>query len=151
VFLKSIKGEFAQLQESFESPEMEALSGEIAQKLKDLGVKRDLKAPERKKPFNHPDNWFPAGSLSRDSVIVVRTSALTKFLQSKLPDETERPVETRERNSLLTIIEALAQAAAIDVAKVGSSAKKIEQLAAQAGHTLSARAIENHLAKIRDR
>jgi hypothetical protein len=50
-----------------------------------------------------------------------------------------------------TIIEALAQAAAIDVAKVGSSAKKIEQLAAQAGHTLSARAIENHLAKIRDR
>jgi hypothetical protein len=108
VFLKSAKGEFAQLQESHDSPEMKALSGDIAQKLKDLGVKKNLKADEIRKPFDHPSNWFPAGGLPKDGVIVVRASALREF-QSRIADEPAKVEQsssqsTREKNTLLRII-----------------------------------------------
>jgi hypothetical protein len=105
VFLRGAKGEYAQLQESLDSPEMKALQGQMAQQLKDLGVKRDLKVHESKKPLDHPDNWFPAGGLPKDSVKVVRASALTEF-QSRITDEPakESSQSTREKNTLLRII-----------------------------------------------
>jgi hypothetical protein len=106
VFVKGIDGEFAQLQEPYDSPEMKALSGDIAQKLQDLGVKRNVKAPEKRKPLDHPSNWFPAGGLPQDSVIVVRTSALAKFQASiaEAPKAEQSSQSTREKNNLLRII-----------------------------------------------
>jgi hypothetical protein len=109
-FVKRDDGTYASLQESFDSPEMKALSGEVAQKLKDMGVKKDLKTRENKKPYDHPDNWFPAGALPTNSVLVVRTSALTE-LQTKMMETASVPPakeSTREKNTLLRIIALMA-------------------------------------------
>lgn len=142
VFLKGANGEFAQLQESFESPEMKALSGNIARNLKDLGVKRNLTAHETNKPLDHPSNWFPAGGLPKDSVIVVRTSALTEF-QLRIADAPpaagkESSQSNREKNNLLRIIGLMVNHRyAGDIDKPYSIAKHLTEKAKEIGVKIS--------------
>lgn len=63
---------------------------------------------------------------------------------------TEKPLSTRERNTLLTIIAALAKYGKIDIKECGKSAQFISGLTAEIGASVSKRAIEEHLKKIQD-
>jgi hypothetical protein len=101
-------------------------------------------------PYNHPANYYPAGQLPADSVLVVRTSALRDLVSriSKPVEASEKPVERRERNTLLVVIAALADLARIDVSKPSAAGAAIESKTAQMGARVAARTIENHLKRI---
>jgi len=103
-----------------------------------------------KKPYNHPANYYPAAGLPEDSVLVVRTSVLRDLVSriSKPARVTEKPVERRERNTLLVIVAALAQLARIDVSKASAASTAIESKTVQMGVRVAARTIENHLKRI---
>jgi hypothetical protein len=103
-----------------------------------------------KEPYGHPANYYPAGRLPKDSVLVVRTSALRDLVSrvSKPVEGTEKPVERRERNTLLVVIAALADMARIDVSKPSAAGAAIESKTAQMGVRVAARTIENHLKRI---
>jgi hypothetical protein len=100
-----------------------------------------------KKPRNHPANYYPAAGLPGDSVLVVRISAL-RDLEARLAESDHRvdkPVEQRERTSLLAIIAALAELAKLDVTKPSSAAVAIESQTVLMGARVASRTIENHL------
>ena len=102
---------------------------------------------KRRESRKNPDNYYPAGGPPGHSRLVVKTSAL-RDLEERLaePDHRgERPVEQRERTSLLAIIAALARLAKIDVTKPSSAAGTIENQTAHMGARVAARTIENHL------
>jgi len=72
---------------------------------------------------------------------------------ANLSDSKEKPLSTRERDTLLTIIAALAKAAKVpldDYSKPGKAAGYIEGLTDEFGAHVSKRAIEDHLKKIPD-
>jgi hypothetical protein len=96
--------------------------------------------------------YYPAGGLPADSVLVVRTSALHDFeARISAPDQrTEKPLERRERTTLLVMIAALAELAKIDVAKPSGAAVAIESQTVRMGARVAARTIENHLKFIPD-
>jgi hypothetical protein len=103
-----------------------------------------------KKQVNNPDNYHPAGTLPLDSVLVIRTLALRK-LEARISDldkAPEKPIERRERMTLLVMIAALAKLAKINVAKPSSAAAAIESQTALMGARIAARTIENHLGRI---
>ena len=110
---------------------------------------RDPKETDWKQAFSH-DRYHAAGALPKDSVFVVRTAALQEFEQSvsETPDPTGKPLSTRERDTLLTIIAVLAKEAKINIDAHGKSAGYIEGLTDQLGVPVSKRAIEEHLKKI---
>jgi hypothetical protein len=62
----------------------------------------------------------------------------------------EKPLGTRERDTLRTIIAALANAAKTDLSKPFKAAGQIEAMTIKIGARVSARAIENHLKGISD-
>ena len=95
-------------------------------------------------------SYFPAGGLGADCTKVIRTSEIIEF-QAKLEGATtETPLYTKERNTLLTIIAALAKAAKINFKEAGKAALFIEGLTDDLGAHVSKRAIEEHLKKIPD-
>lgn len=103
-------------------------------------------------PRDTSDRYHPADGLPADSVLVVKTSALHD-LESRLsePDQTaEKPLQRRERNTLLVIIGALAELPKIDVKKPSSAAVTIEAQTALMGARVAARTIEDHLKRIPD-
>jgi hypothetical protein len=103
-------------------------------------------------PYFADKHYFPADALPADSVLVVRTSALHD-LEKRLaePDQrAEKPLERRERDTLLVIIAALAELAEIDVKKPAAAGTAIESQAALLGAEVSSRAIQNHLKRIPD-
>jgi len=65
--------------------------------------------------------FYPAGGLPEDSVYVVRTSAIMDFLNSieDKPAQHEKPLTTKERNSMLTLIAALCAEAKVDYTQRG--------------------------------
>jgi hypothetical protein len=100
--------------------------------------------------YNHICNYHPAARLPTDSVLVVRTSALHD-LERRLsePDQrAEKPLEQRERDTLLVIIAALADLAKINVKKPATAGEKIGTRAAVLGAEVSSRAIQDHLNRI---
>lgn len=103
-----------------------------------------------KKPYSDPANYYPAGGLPEDSVLVVRTSALRDLVSraSKPAEGVEKPVERRERNTLLVILAALADMARIDLSKPSAAGATIESKTAHMGVRIAARTIENHLKRI---
>lgn len=86
--VRSTAGDFYQLQAHFSD-------NEYARKL------------ELKKPYRHPDNFYPAGGLPEGSVIVVRTDALSQ-LQNHLANDSGNRLPTRERDTLLKLVIGLA-------------------------------------------
>jgi hypothetical protein len=100
-----------------------------------------------KSPYHHPSNFFPAGSLPADSVLVVRTSSLLA-LQTRLSEsdqKLEKPIERRERSTLLVIVAALCKLAKIDLTKPSAAAVTIESETVRMGARVATRTIENHL------
>ena len=90
------------------------------------------------------------GALPAETAVVVTHDALLnleKFIA--LNDlSAEKPFATTERNTLLTIIAALAKAAKISLNSPGKAALSIESLTDEIGAHVSKRAIEEHLKKI---
>lgn len=105
-----------------------------------------------KTPFLHPDKFHPAGALPEDCVFVVRTDALTKFIQSLNDDSKadEKPLGTTERNTLLSIIAVLCKEAKIPYGKPAKAAGLIQSTAATMGVSIGETTIEGHLKKIPD-
>ena len=92
----------------------------------------------------------PIGGLPSDAVFVVRTSALKDLaaLTSEPKPTTERPIELREKTTLLVIIAALAKLAGIDVTRPSKAAMEIERHINLLGARVAARTVENHLPAI---
>jgi len=113
-FVTNSTGGYAQLMERYEG---------------ELGKRR------KNQPY-HPDHYFPAATLPEDAVIVARTQALRDFAErlngkAAAADEqpsspiADRPLATRERATLLTMIAALARLAKLDLSKPSSAAAAI--------------------------
>lgn len=107
-------------------------------------------------PFVSPKNYFPAGTLPEDGVFVVRIGAL-QALESKMAGDEkpadgspDKPVQRRERNTLLVMIAALAQIAKVDVKRPSKAATAIESQTALLGARVAARTIEGHLNRINE-
>jgi hypothetical protein len=110
------------------------------------------KSKNPKRPHNHPNNYYPAGELPDDCVLVVRTSAL-RDLEARLAESdqrVDRPIERRERGTLLVIIAALAKLAEIDVTKPSKAAAAIASQTDLMGARIAARTVEDHLKRISD-
>ena len=73
----------------------------------------------RERPLE--ERYYPSGGLvDYDYVFVIRTQELTRFIQSleeSLP--VEKPLTSKERNSLLVLIGALCREVGVDPAKRG--------------------------------
>ncbi len=93
----------------------ESLSSEDADKLRvKYKVWREEYLEERKSSPKE-SNYHPAAALPSDSVVVVRTEEILRFLSSiDENDQPEKPLGTRERNTLLALIATLCKEAKID-------------------------------------
>jgi hypothetical protein len=85
-------------------------NGQLCQLQEHFADNKYFKKKNLKKPRNHPDNYYPANALPRDSVLVVRTEAVTGLYERiSTPDAPkEKPLGNRERDGLLKQIAALA-------------------------------------------
>lgn len=103
-------------------------------------------------PYEHADNFYPAGSLPEDSVFVVRTSALSRLMRTlantEMVNADAKPLATKERNTLLTIIGVLATMAELDISKTSKAGEVIESEAAKLGVSLSRRGVMDHLNRV---
>ena len=106
-------------------------------------------SPDRGEP---PGSEFPQGS-----VLAVRRPALDEFIRQHAPAQAptsaslDRPLEARERATLLTIIAALAETAKLDVSQSSKASGQIEALTIQTvGIRIPARTVETHLKAIPD-
>lgn len=101
--------------------------------------------------FNDPDNYFPAGGLPDDSVLVVRTIALESFeinINKSIETVSNKPLTEKERETLLVIIAALAKEAKIDIEKISKAGDLIANMTQLMGVPIGATTIETHLKKI---
>lgn len=165
-FVLDTKGRYCQVQkhmDDFDLPVPYSPRPGVKLIQANFNVETDQGAGPKKRPIWHEiviaqstaDYFHPAASLPRDSVLVVRTDALTDFLKSvdDTPPTMEKPLTSRERDTLLTIIAVLAKAAKVpldDYRKPGKAAGYIEGLTDEFGAHVSKRAIEDHLKKIPD-
>jgi len=95
------------------------------------------------------NNYYPANGLPRDSVLVIRTSALRKFEQSIIADaaKSEKPLTAKERNSLLTIIAAICHRAEINLNERGI-AVRIAEMTQDIGASVDEDTVRDCLKKI---
>ncbi|MCI1005231.1 hypothetical protein [Herbaspirillum sp. C7C8] len=155
-----------QLQESFDDNEYEAgslarleiIKGKIANKdvTKEEGNKLLDEHKERRKVFldrqkenneagNQINNYYPAAGLPSDGVLVVRTKEIRAFERRLLGEkDAEKPLTTRERNNLLTVIAALCNYSDIKPQGHGAAAQ-ISRLTDDIGASLGAAAIKKYL------
>lgn len=110
-----------------------------------------IRDKEQKKAAPQSEQYYPAGGLPEDGVIVVRTKSLREFEQSLTAArvEPEKPVTSTERDSLLTIIAALCDYSAIDP-KGRGVARQIAKLTEEIGAPVSDDTVRRALAKMRD-
>lgn len=167
-FVEGRDGKICQLQESYDENEFHPGSSARLEWLKRHIAENNIEGAkaesllnqhreERKKflerrntqPVN--ENYYPAGGLPDDAVIVVRTEALREFEQSVngAPSGSEKPIATSERNSLLTIIAALCEYSAIKPQERGA-ASQIAKLTEEIGAAVSDDTVRRTLAKIPD-
>lgn len=113
-----------------------------------------VQKPEGPPPRWHPDRnhhsrYYPAAGLPDDCVLVLTTKNLEAFSAALSGDAPkQRPLETRERTTLLVIIGALLRLAKLDPERPSKTAVVIESETALMGARVSARAIEEHLKKV---
>lgn len=94
------------------------------------------------------EGYFPAKRLPEDSLLIVRTDALRQFEES-INSPAPKPMEANERNSLLTIIAALCDYAAIKLQERGA-ATQISRFTEEIGAPVSDDTVRRVLAKIPD-
>jgi len=171
-FVRGQDGQLCQLQESFDENEYQSGSEAHLRKLKahmacenmEPSKAQELlsKHKEERKNFlekrkakmdagKNSENYYPAGGLPHDSVLVVRTDALREFEGSinDTPMTAERPLTTTERNTLLIVIAALCDHSAIKHQERGA-AIQIAKLTEEVGAPVSDDTVRKALAKIPD-
>lgn len=167
-FVEGCDGKICQLQESYDENEFQPgssarlewlkrhiaennIEGAKAESLLNQHREEREKFLERRKTQPANENYYPAGGLPDDAVIVVRTEALREFEQSVngAPSGSEKPIVTSERNSLLTIIAALCNYSAIKPQERGA-ASQIAKLTEEIGAAVSDDTVRRTLAKIPD-
>lgn len=160
-FVEGRDGKICQLQEDYDNNEYEAGSKAALEKLKHRFAEMMVLDPtvegreeaeallnryeedqkkfqEKRKTRPQSENYYPAGGLPNDGVIVVRTEALREF-EKELngnPDRAEKPLTATERKTLLTIIAALCDYSAIKFDDRGA-ASQIAKLTEEIGATVS--------------
>lgn len=151
VFVKSQDGAMFEIQDRMKAVPKARNRKRIGGWFSGLGQASTASA-DSKKWLNLDDgaDTHPAGALPEDCLFVIRTEALLQFEQSMLEDSLSqgRPLQTKERFSLLTIIAALAKEAKIDVAHPSKAASLIEGMTTQMGAPVAKRTIEEHLKRI---
>ena len=117
---------------------------------RDDGTYCEIVTPRDENKATVRGNYWLAKSLPADSVLVVRTSALRDLeARASEPDQrVEKPIEQRERNTLLVIVAALAELAKIDLKKPSKAASAIEAQTVRMGARVATRTIEEHLKRI---
>lgn len=167
-FVEGRDGKICQLQESYDENEFQPgssarlewlkrhiaennIEGAKAESLLNQHREEREKFLEWRKTRPANENYYPAGGLPDDAVIVVRTEALREFEQSVngAPSGSEKPIATSERNSLLTIIAALCEYSAIKPQERGA-ASQIAKLTEEIGAAVSDDTVRRTLAKIPD-
>jgi hypothetical protein len=169
--VESQDGQLCELQESFNENEYKAGSKAQLRELKERIARDNIGPPQAKELLNsHKENrekflqeqrdkqdsgknsanYYPAGRLPTDSVLVVRTTAIQELVSriSEPVESIEKPMGQRERTTLLVIIGALAKLANIDLSKPSKAAGSIENETALMGVRVAARTIENHLKRV---
>lgn len=144
-------GSTAQLRELKERIVIKEIEESEAQKLLDKHKQDRAIFLKKRKSQEKPDNFYPAGGLPQDAVLVVRTAALREFEQTvnDTPAQAEKPMATTERNTLLTIIAALCDYSAIDPAGRGA-AGQLAKMSEEVGAPVTDDTIRKVLAKIPD-
>lgn len=95
-------------------------------------------------------SYYPAGGLGHDCTRVVRTSEILSFQSMLEGPTTDKPLSTRERDTLLSIIAVLCSDAGHDYTKHAKTAVALQSTAARIGISIGETTIENHLKKIPD-
>jgi hypothetical protein len=116
------EGSKAQLQNIENYIATKKVNEEKAEKLRaEHKAERD-KYLESKKNKPKENDYYPAGGLPKDCVFVIRTKEITRFIQS-LEDNPvpEKPLTSKERNSLLVLIGALCKEFGIDPIERGAA------------------------------
>lgn len=167
-FVEGRDGQICQLQEDYDGNEYQAGSSAALGKLKQHIAEHCIEGAEAESLLNRhkeqrkefleerrarpaKENYFPAGGLPKDAVIVVRTEDLREFEQSVngVPRGAEKQVSTTERNTLLTIIAALCDYSAIKIDERGA-ASQIAKLTEEIGATVSDDTVRRWLKAIPD-
>ena len=168
-FVQSADGHLCQLQDDFDDNEYCAGSRASLEKLEryikakrvnstDAGKLLSQHKEDRKKFLEdrlskpQTENFYPEGGLPEDAVFVIRIGALRdleKTVNGEL-DSAEKPLATRERDTLLTIIAALCKDAGYDSSKHAKTAGLIQNTAAGMGVAIGETTIEGHLKRIPD-
>lgn len=167
-FVSGRDGKIWQLQEDFDDNEYQAGSSAALARLQQHIVEHGIEGAEAQSLLNEhkeqrkeflekrrvqpaKEDYFPAGGLPEDAVIVVRTEALREFEQSVngASNGPEKPIAANERNSLLTIIAALCNYSAINPQERGA-ASQIAKLTEEIGAAVSDDTVRRALARIPD-
>lgn len=144
-------GSKAQLRELEKHIAIKKIKGAKAQKLLDKHKEDRKEFLEKRKGQNNANNYYPAGSLPVNAVIVVRSAALREFEQTVngTPTGAEKPLTTTERNSLLTVIAGLCDYSDIKHHERGA-ATQIANMTEEIGAPVTDDTIRKLLAKIPD-
>lgn len=95
------------------------------------------------------DGFYPADGLPDESVLVFRPEELNRFVgEIYNPQGSEKPLETKERNTLLTIIAALCRDAGHDYTRSSKAALAIQSTLANMGISIGESTIRGHLKEI---
>ncbi|MCG7983778.1 hypothetical protein [Candidatus Thiodiazotropha endoloripes] len=167
-FVKSSDGRIANIQETFDDNEFQTGSMAQLEKIKEHIAENNITPEkansmlekhkkdrevylEKKKAENQKDQYYPAGKLPDDSILVVRTRVLRDFEQtlSNNYNSNQKELKPNERNSLLTIIAALCHYSKIDLDTRGV-AVRISKLTDEIGAPVSDDTVRRVLEKIPD-
>lgn len=121
-----------------------------ATKLRQQFKKDRSKYLDRKAAQDSNENYYQLSGLPDDSLLVVKTSALIEFTNSlEASSMAEKPLNTKERYTLLTIIAALCGNCGIDYNKRGITSE-IQQLMETSGTPISDETIRKVLKQINE-
>lgn len=85
---------------------------------------------------------------TKDDLFVVRTAAIKDFVNFMAPKDINSPLETMERNTLLTIISVLIKDAGLDKLSQGKAAGIVSRSSHTYGTPVAVRTVGNHFEKI---
>jgi len=165
-YVKDLEGEIWELQSSFDENEFQEGSLARLEKLKTKIADENIEESEAKRLLDQhkearksflekkrsrpaQENYYPAGGLPEDSVLVIRTEAL-RNLERKAAEATEQGTEkklsTTERNTLLKIIGVMSKKGyGHDLGKPYEAATEIQKDAEVLGIKISDDTIANKL------
>lgn len=158
----------AQIQESFDDNEFQDGSDAQKKKMEEMITREQIpldQAEKMRSAFNadrnkyldkkskgkREDDYFPAGGLPDDALLVVKTTEIMNFLLSldSSGSQKEKPLRSKERNTLLVMIAALCREIGIDYSQKGVTSA-IEMITDKHGTPISDDTIRKVLKQLDD-